>query len=87
MRISRGVIKIRVANEHAMEMAPDANRPIAEPDELKLGAPESKTASISWLGVIEKPEEGEAPIDEVEQAALTTKAGAGRDGCGAGGCP
>ncbi len=63
-------------DDSAMEVMPDSSRPIAEPEELKLGAPESSTASISWLGVIEKPQEGEAPIDEVEQAALTTQAGA-----------
>lgn len=43
--------------------------------ELTLGREEAKHASISWLGVVEDPVEGDAPESEVEQAQFTRAQG------------
>lgn len=43
--------------------------------ELKLGREDAKSASITWLGVLENPTEGEAPESEVEQAELAINTG------------
>jgi hypothetical protein len=45
------------------------------PDEIRLGRDEATSASINWLGVLEDPVEGVAPLSEVEQAAFTTEQG------------
>ncbi|MGV6814256.1 MAG: hypothetical protein ACWA5W_04500, partial [Phycisphaerales bacterium] len=64
------------SDEHAIEMFPDSQTPIDDRDELQLGQDQAKAASIHWLGVIDNPQEGQAPIDEVEQAQLVTQVGA-----------
>ena len=59
---------------HAAPPPPDA--PTTDRSEpIELGSPESTTASITWLGVLEEPEQANAPIGETDQAALTTTPG------------
>lgn len=64
------------ADEQAIDILPDPTKPMPDQNELKLGDTKAKSASIHWLGVIDKPIEGQAPIDKVEQAELTTQVGA-----------
>ncbi len=59
---------------HAPPPPPDAPAP-DRPDQIELGSPESTTASITWLGVLEEPEEANAPLGQTDQAALTTTPG------------
>ena len=49
--------------------------PQPEEDPLRLGREDAKSASITWLGVLENPIEGEAPESEVEQAELAINTG------------
>tara|TARA_E500000318_G_scaffold5598_2_gene5832 strand:- start:159916 stop:161082 length:1167 start_codon:yes stop_codon:yes gene_type:complete len=49
--------------------------PQPEEDPLRLGREDAKSASITWLGVLENPIEGEAPEFEVEQAELAINTG------------
>ncbi|MDF1808159.1 MAG: hypothetical protein P1U42_00530 [Phycisphaerales bacterium] len=55
----------------SMEVTPDAMMNQSSPEQIKLGSQESSQASIHWLGVVENPEVGDAPIAVVEQAAFT----------------
>jgi len=59
----------------AIEIEPDADRTPPPNEELKLGMEDSKHATINWLGVIEDPQLGQAPIAEVEQAEFTPRVG------------
>lgn len=55
---------------------PDMPAPEDQEDPpVRLGRQESKTASITWLGVLENPIEGEAPESEVDQAELAIESG------------
>ena len=56
----------------AIEEAPEQPAPEDKPT---LGLDSAKAASINWLGVLEDPEEGDAPIADVEQAEFTTQVG------------
>ena len=49
--------------------------PQPEEDPLRLGREDAKSASITWLGVLENPIEAEAPESEVEQAELAINSG------------
>lgn len=49
--------------------------PQPEEPEWRLGRQDANTASITWLGVLENPIEGEAPESEVEQAELAINTG------------
>jgi hypothetical protein len=72
-------VRARPAN-HA-QSAPEISIPdMPAPDQqedppIRLGRQESKTASITWLGVLENPLDGEAPVSEVEQAELAIDSG------------
>ncbi len=72
-------VRTRPAN-HA-QSAPEISIPdMPTPDQqedppIRLGRQESKTASITWLGVLENPLDGEAPESEVEQAELAIDSG------------
>lgn len=46
-----------------------------EDSPIQLGRQEAKSASITWLGVLENPIEGQAPESEVEQAELAINTG------------
>ncbi|RMH31953.1 MAG: hypothetical protein D6692_00125, partial [Planctomycetota bacterium] len=63
-----------VAARQIHHPAPSPDTP-DRPDQTELGSPESNTASITWLGVLEDPEEANAPIGQTDQAALTTTPG------------
>ena len=58
-----------------IELMPDAMNPPSRQDQVHLGANESSQASIHWLGVVENPELGDAPVAEVEQAAFPQRVG------------
>lgn len=58
------------AGELAIELQEQREDP-----EIELGIEESKTASIAWLGVEEREQEGIAEASTVEQAALSTNPG------------
>jgi hypothetical protein len=60
----------------AIEMDPAVSA-MPKPDEVHLGAQDATRASINWLGVVEEPEVGDAPVAEVEQAAFTKQVGDG----------
>ncbi len=49
--------------------------PQPEDDPLRLGREDAKSASITWLGVLENPVEGDAPESEVDQAELAINTG------------
>ena len=49
--------------------------PVPEDDPIRLGREDAKSASITWLGVLENPIEAEAPESEVEQAELAINSG------------
>lgn len=49
--------------------------PQPEADPLRLGREDAKSASITWLGVLENPIEGDAPESEVDQAELAVNTG------------
>jgi len=54
---------------------PDLAQTAPPPEELALGMEDASRASIHWLGVVEDPVEGVAPIAEVEQAQFTEQLG------------
>jgi len=58
-----------------IEILPEPVRPSHQRDEIRLGMQDSTTASINWLGVIEDPQAGDAPIATVEQAEFTRDPG------------
>lgn len=72
-------VRTRPANQ--ADAAPEItipDMPAPEQEEeppIRLGRQESKTASITWLGVLENPIEGEAPESEVDQAELAIESG------------
>lgn len=49
--------------------------PVSEDEPIRLGREDAKSASITWLGVLENPIEAEAPESEVEQAELAINSG------------
>ncbi len=49
--------------------------PVREDEPIRLGREDAKSASITWLGVLENPIEAEAPESEVEQAELAINSG------------
>lgn len=49
--------------------------PVPEDESIRLGREDAKSASITWLGVLENPIEAEAPESEVEQAELAINTG------------
>lgn len=66
----------RDSNSSVMDMNPIVQQDELEQEkEIRLGMQDGKHASINWLGVVENPQEGDAPIAEVEQADLTTRVG------------
>lgn len=72
-------VRTRPANlaQSAPEISiPDMPTPDQQEDPpIRLGRQESKTASITWLGVLENPLDGEAPESEVEQTELAIDSG------------
>ncbi len=61
--------------EHPVELVPELDPRALPEDHHQLGMQEAKSASINWLGVIENPERGDAPIAQVEQAEFTRQIG------------
>ncbi len=61
--------------ERPIELAPELDPRALPEDQHQLGMQEAKSASINWLGVIENPERGDAPIAQVEQAEFTRQIG------------
>ena len=61
--------------ENSIEMAPELAQLTLPKDQQRLGMREAQVASINWLGVIENPERGDAPIAQVEQAEFTRQIG------------
>lgn len=49
--------------------------PSADPKKIRLGRQDANQATITWLGVVEDPVQGDAPESQVEQAAFTTQEG------------
>lgn len=60
--------------ESAIAIQETPEQPLPK-DKPTLGLDSAKAASINWLGVVEDPEEGDAPIADVEQAEFTTQVG------------
>jgi len=60
--------------ESAITIEEMPEQPVPE-DKPTLGLDSAKVASINWLGVVEDPEQGDAPIADVEQAEFTTQVG------------
>lgn len=61
--------------ENPIELAPELAQLTLPKDQQRLGMREAQAASINWLGVIENPELGDAPIAQVEQAEFTRQIG------------
>lgn len=63
------------SSSSAIDVNPIVQEAITAPKEIRLGMQDGKHASIHWLGVVENPQVGDAPIADVEQADLTTQEG------------
>jgi len=67
-------LRTKQSPESAIAIKETPEQPQPE-DKPTLGLDSAKAASINWLGVLEDPEEGDAPIADVEQAEFTTQVG------------
>tara|TARA_A100001391_G_scaffold82850_1_gene54168 strand:+ start:352 stop:1494 length:1143 start_codon:yes stop_codon:yes gene_type:complete len=67
-------LRTKQSPESAIAIDETPEQPLPD-DKPTLGLDSAKAASINWLGVLEDPEVGDAPIADVEQAEFTTQVG------------